>query len=394
MKKLASIALLFLFATAAPAQNQAGALNMNGIATFEQLRKEYFIGALYLGWPGNDPATITNMPGRKRMVLHITADRWPPLRFAQQWNQLILINSDSALLNANVMDVLAFTGIPKTDLVAGDRLVIELNPDSGTTVNLNDTTVVRTSSPALFNLLLNTWIGPRPPSSEFKRDIIKLRADKAGQELVARFNTIQPSDARKKSVVAWGSKVEQETAPAAAAPAAAPKPLETVAVKAEPKPEPRPEPKAVASAAPAAAVAAAAPAKPVEVARATPPQPDPAIAAQRAREEQQKATALKAEQQQALYNDYLVQTRRQVNRNIEYPRRAVKDSLEGLVVLRVKLDRGGNLLDVALAQSAHDMLDRAAESAVRKAAPFPPAIAELEGQDFQFLVPIVFKLTQ
>lgn len=397
MKHLISAALLWLLAFSAFAQNATNPLNLNGMAAFEQLRKEYYIGALYLGWPGHDPQTIANMPGKKRMELHVTADRWPPLRFAQQWNQLILINNDSHTLNANVMDLLAFTNIPKSDLVAGDRLAIDLEPDVGTVVRLNGTVVVRTTSPVLFNMLLNVWIGHRPPTSEFKRDMLSLPKDQAAAELAARYDETKPSAARTKAVVAWAGKVPQDEPAAAPAPEPqAAKPVETVAVKAEaevkPKgehkaePKPKPESKPAAKPEPKAAVAAAKPA-----AAKKPEQPNAAELAQAEAARQAKA---KQEAQQGLYNQYLVQVRQLVNRKTEYPRRAAKENIEGLVVLRVELDRSGKLLNMDLAQSAHDWLDHAAEKAVRRAAPFPPVSAQLEGNQFQFLVPIVFKLTE
>ena len=149
------------------------------------------------------------MPGKKRMAIHITADRWPSLRFAQMWNQAITINNASAFINANALDILAFTSLPKGDLVAGDRLVIELTGNS-TQVSINGVVALRTNSPALFTMLVNTWIGARPPTSEFKRDILDLPKNQAGNDLAARFQSTQPNDARKKVIAGWGFKVEPE----------------------------------------------------------------------------------------------------------------------------------------------------------------------------------------
>lgn len=381
MKRLLNAALLFCAAFSVLAQG--GELQLNGLASYTQLRKEYYLGGLFLGWPGRDTAVIANMPGKKRMELRVTADRWPPMRFAQQWNQLILINNDSAVLDANVMDVLAFTGFPKGDLVEGDHLVIELEPEAGTVVSLNGTTVLHTGSPALFNLLLNTWIGLRPPSSEFKRDILNRPTDKTGTELQARFEATAPNEARKKAVAAWTNtnKSETETSPVK------PKPAEVSTVaRNEPPAKPKP---AELKPPPAPVAATSAPTKttaPDTVRETVANNSSAQVNAQRAKEEHDKA-------QTALYNEYLVQVRRQVNKHIEYPRRAIKEGLEGLVVVRVQLDRLGNLLSMELAQSAHDTLDKAAQNAVKNALPFPAAGERLEGNEFQFLVPIVFKLT-
>lgn len=398
---LGFILLISSFAASmASAQND---LNMNGIASFEQLRKEYYIGALYLGWAGRDAATITNMPGKKRMELRITADRWPSLRFAQMWNQLITINNPSATLNANANDMLAFTSLPKGDLVAGDILAIELTGNNTTLVTLNGTPALRTGSPALFNMLLNSWIGQRPPSSEFKRDILELQKSAAGTELLARYQAVQPNDSRKKVIAGWGFKAsapETETPPATAtapapAPSATPAPAPAVAATAPktetPKPEapkPQPEPKAPP---------AAAPAKPAATAAAPAPTANDAqqIAEQQARAAEAKAQAkAKQELQARLYDSYLGEVRKLVVRHVEYPKRAQKDNIEGLVMMRVRIDRGGNLASFEIAQSADDLLDEAALKAVKKAAPFPKASDQLEGNIFEFLVPMVFKLAQ
>ncbi len=387
------------------AQAQNGDLSLNGIAAFEQLRKEYYIGALYLGWPGHDQATINNMPGKKRMAIHITADRWPALRFAQMWNQAITINNPSAFINANALDILSFTSLPKGDLVEGDRLIIELATNNTTVVSLNGVTALRTGSPALFTMLVNAWIGARPPTSEFKRDILDLPKTQAGNDLVARFENVKPNDARKKVIAGWGFKVDSETAAApavatvtapAAAPAAAPapaakkpedtKPAETrPAVAAKPADQKPAETRPVEQKpAPAPAVAAAPePVKPAPAPAA--PQPDPAALA---------AKAAREKAQETMNNEYAAVVRNKVLRNIDYPKRAVKDNIEGLVMARIKVDRSGGLSSVEIAQSADDLLDAEALRAVRKAAPFQKAPDALDGNTFELIVPIVFKLSQ
>ncbi|MFT3931673.1 MAG: TonB family protein [Spongiibacteraceae bacterium] len=402
---------LVLLLTSSLTHAQNGDLSLNGIATFEQLRKEYYIGALYLGWPGHDQATITNMPGKKRMVIHITADRWPALRFAQMWNQAITINNPSAFINANALDILAFTSVPKGDLVEGDNLVIELATNNTTVVSLNGVTALRTNSPALFTMLLNGWIGARPPTSEFKRDILDLPKDQAAKDLVARFEGVRPNDARKKTIAGWGFKVESEAAaPAAAATvatvtaAATPAPTPTPTKKPEPEAKPAETPKAVAETKPAhetkpaetkpaepkvaeakpvpapTPVVVAEPAKPV-----APAQPDPAALA---------AKAARAKEQEDLNAEYTKVVRNKVLKNITYPKRAEKDNIEGLVMVRIKVGRDGGLGSVEVAQSADDLLDEEALRAVKKAAPFPKAPDALEGNSFESIVPIVFKLSQ
>jgi TonB family protein len=398
MKKIAVSLWAALFAPllltasipAAFAQSQSAPhdqLSMNGLARFEQLRKEYYIGALFLESTSHDPGGVIAMPGRKRLALHITADRWPPLRFAQQWNQAILINSDSGTLNANVMDVLTFTSLPKDDLIDGDRLYIDLGADGGTVVSLNGTVMMRTTSDALFRLVANSWIGPRPPSSDFKNDLLAPTTSNPGTaDLLNRFEATAPTDARRKLVAGWAGKQETASAVAAAPPAPAAVPESTSSTRAESGPA---APAAPAPAQPAAAVAEAAASTP-----ATPSRAEIQARERAAAQAEEEARQRQAAEQQALYATYNNGLRQLVYSHIKYPRRAVERSIEGLVVLRIETDRNGKLLDLNPAQSAHRLLDKAAMEAVERAAPFPQIAAALQGDRFSFMIPVVFKLTE
>lgn len=362
----------------------ANALQLNGIATHEQLRKEFYIGALYLETPTHDAAAIASLAGSKRMVLRITADRWSPMQYAQQWNQMILINNGGSALNANVMDVLNFTSIPKGDLVAGDEMTIEVD-HGATLVNLNGTTVMRASSTNLFNLLLSTWVGARPPSTEFKRDILNLPQDKNGTDTITRFESIKPSEARRKVTATWGAK-DTAQAEALAAAAAKPKPTEPAVVEQKATAEtkknvttPTPQPAAKPAAAAATSIAAATPV-------AIEAKSEPAAAVDEASEK------AKAAHQRALYDEYSGYLRRLVLKNIVYPKRAIKQNQEGLVVVRASVNRSGDLIESSIAQSAEESLDRAALDAVKKALPLPALSSEMDKSQYEFMIPVVFKL--
>lgn len=385
MKHWLKVALATLLIT--PLLTVADTLQINGVAAYEHLRREIYVGGLYLAKPAHDPAAIAAQAGGKRMVLRITAERWSPMQFAQHWNQMILINNGGSTLNANVMDVLSFTSIPKGDLVKGDELVIELT-GSGTVTTLNGVTVVKTANANLFNMLVNTWIGARPPSTEFKRDILNLPRDKAGADLLARFDTIKPADARRKQVAAWGLK-ETETQTAAAATTATA--AATAAAVAKPKTE-APTTAAATAAAPEPKKPAAAPAPEKAAVAATvaaavtaPPTP-PAVDV-----EAQKARRAR---QQALYEQYSGTLRSIVTRNIRYPKGAIKRNQEGLVVVKLAVARDGKVLSSDVAQSADSLLDKAALKAIDKSGNMPPMNAEMEGTSFDFLIPVVFKLTE
>ena len=76
-----------------------------------------------------------------------------------------------------------------------------------------------------------------------------------------------------------------------------------------------------------------------------------------------------------------------------YPRRARMRREEGQVQVRFVLSRAGMLLESAVIRgSGNEVLDEEAEAMLRRAAPYPPAPAELSGERIEFTAPILFTL--
>ncbi len=77
-----------------------------------------------------------------------------------------------------------------------------------------------------------------------------------------------------------------------------------------------------------------------------------------------------------------------------YPQQAREMGLQGEAVIRIRIDRAGNIHQISLHKSAGDpLLDRAALQMAQKANPVP-AVPENypAGEAFEFLVPVSFKL--
>ena len=182
MKKILTISLAFLLSiNFATAQDSAfNDLTMNGLASYTKLRKEYFIGALFLESSNNNADTIISMPGRKRLDMRIVVDKWSPRRFSKEWIGAILLSNSHAPITLEKLttQIQAFSNIPRDNLITGDRLTIDLTPNKHTTVYLNNERVFRTSNNSFFYAILNTWIGSKPPSSDFKKDMLQLPTDR------------------------------------------------------------------------------------------------------------------------------------------------------------------------------------------------------------------------
>jgi len=76
-----------------------------------------------------------------------------------------------------------------------------------------------------------------------------------------------------------------------------------------------------------------------------------------------------------------------------YPRTAMNRGEQGTVRVRFSMDRTGEVLDVAIAQSSgHDLLDQEALATVHRAAPLPPIPADIPQARLDIVVPIRFAL--
>ena len=91
--------------------------------------------------------------------------------------------------------------------------------------------------------------------------------------------------------------------------------------------------------------------------------------------------SLTREQRQSLTSSYLQELfRSRIAAHFQYPREAEDLGLEGLVTLRVSIDRSGQLLGMRVqGPCPHTMLCDAALRTVRESVPFPPPPAELGG---------------
>lgn len=419
--------------------NSFDEIPLNGIASFVKLRKEHYIGGLYLETLSQDSGSVFNFSGRKRMDIRITIDRWSPRSFTQQWNQSILINNDQDIQQQFADQIYAFTDMLSDDLVAGDRITIDMVPDVGTTVSVNGVVLMSETDNAFFDLLLNSWIGRRPPSSDFRNDILTLPSDAAGEALVARYNAVQADSARNKVIAKWKkpdspSPIAQvakavpedkpkpepkvaaappetpaadvddravaeaalETAPkaiatsVAAAPAVS-KPAISAAASAPPKAATKPQ---VAIEKPKIQVAVAKPKPKTEAKPAPKPEEKPVTNAAAATQEPEKVALSAVEQEQKkLLRKYQRTVLKLTYLNTQYPKRAMDLNQQGLLRVAVKIDRQGKVLDIVeQVSSKHKLLNKAARDAVNKTAPYPEAPEGLIGNDFEIVLPFNFKL--
>jgi len=206
-----AISLASQATVAAEQTNVAGStLELNGIAIHSELRNEWFLDALYLTSKTDDAEEAVNSPGVKRMELRVLADSLSGRRLKRFWIERIKNNNEASSVLANAKSVRDFATLMDNDLVSGDIVTIDALPSS-TVISINGSEVGQISS-EVFPLILRTWIGDRPPSSEFKEAILGDNSQVERSDLLARFSAIQPTQSRIAmfDTAALAAKEEEE----------------------------------------------------------------------------------------------------------------------------------------------------------------------------------------
>ncbi|MGE4344747.1 MAG: energy transducer TonB [Geoalkalibacter sp.] len=125
------------------------------------------------------------------------------------------------------------------------------------------------------------------------------------------------------------------------------------------------------------------------------PEPSESVSSQVAEESAGEDSPFQAEQMRQARQDYLLSLRNLIAQYRRYPLPARRAGQEGIAVVRFILHPSGELLECeVLAASGIPLLDRAALSTVRNAAPFPPPPPELGEKPLTCEIPIEFSLTR
>jgi len=379
---------------------------LNGLAIHKELNKEQFIGALYSDTLSSDAADQFNAAGAKRLELKVVAKRLSARRLNSMWIEGMAINNPANLLTAQAENMVAFTAMFKRSLRAGDVISVR-GEGQETTIHVNEVKLGTIESEQFFDMVMRTWIGSVPLSSDFRDDL--LTNGTINDELLARYDSIQPSQARKQAVAKWLQPAQPKPLPVAASKPPVDTPEVALAAPTKPTIAPPPvvqQPTLVAAAPEIAAPTPAAPAPQVEAAITTPAEsaPEDAIEAEEealldeeellAEEdlEEESAPLLTAESllSRQLYHSKLLKW---TYKYIRYPKRAVNRGHEGSVRVAVVIDREGNVKNVSEVESSkYSTLNKEAIGAVNRAIPFPAVPDEIEGEEFAFSLPIVFKL--
>ena len=218
-------------------------------------------------------------------------------------------------------------------------------------------------------MLLATWIGTVPLSSDYRDSLLKV--GDVNSTLRTRFSGITPTAARIAEVRAWGgaevadAKTSQAKSSVAKSSARA---EEQVAIQ---KPS-------LDVPAPAVKTAVATAAKPAVPAKAEEDE-GPALTAQ----------TLLARQ------FYVSDAIKKIRSKTKYPQRALDRGQAGNVRVAVVINRQGEIIGTNILEgSPYDLLNKEALDAVRRSAPFTALTDAISGAQFEFTVPMRWTLPE
>jgi len=366
---------------------------LNGIGVHQELGREVFIGALYSESLSNDADTLMNNAQPMRMELKIVApDGLTTRRFSRMWIEGMAVNSKADVLTAQADNMVKFDGLFKGRFLKDDVITFTNVPGKGVDITVNGVLLGNINDNAFFSMLLSTWIGKIPLSSDYRDSLLKVGDVDAG--LRSRFSAISPAATRTAEVKTWtGAQVEVKTAAVSSASksSASAKVEAAVVAKTElPKLEvPTLEKPALDIPVPVTQVEKPASVASVSVSSSAKPV---TVAAAKVEEEEDEGPALTAQSLLAR-QFYVSDAIKKIRSKTKYPQRALDRDQEGSVRVAIVIDREGTVLSTNLLEtSKFDLLNKEALEAVKRSAPFPALPAEIAGSRFEFTVPMRWTL--
>ncbi|VUD42392.1 hypothetical protein TDB9533_00682 [Thalassocella blandensis] len=388
---------------------------LNGVAMYSELGSEKFMAGLYSTGLSSSADDILASELEKRIEVRVVDERLSTRRFKRMWIEGIAINSSTTELETHAENMAKFSNMLKVRMKKGDVFAIEKKPEF-INISLNGTSLGELDDPAFFDLLLRTWIGFVPLSSDFRDNLLKQGSIKP--ELLSRYEQIQPSEERVTAIAqAISSRQEAEGEEVAAASqgddtkqntriALKPAPVKVAvaapavtapstggsssssASETKSEPERTPEPVKVAVA-PKPKPKSLPKQKPVDI--ALPPRQeelDESIFDDEEADVELTAEGLLIQQ---LYYSRLANYTQNFAR---YPRIAMERGREGSLLIRVTINREGEVMATEFIEETESYsLNKEAKRAVKRASPFPAMPTEISGEEFSFMFRLTFNLT-
>lgn len=145
-------------------------LQLNGMGLRKKLWIKVYVGGLYLQQPSSSPQVVATSDQVKRMRMRFLTDRATREKLSDAWYEGFAANcgADARRLSSEIDRFVGWFG----DMSDGDVVDITYVPGTGTTVAVNGAEEGTIPGEAFADALFMVWVGPEPPSGDFKEGIL------------------------------------------------------------------------------------------------------------------------------------------------------------------------------------------------------------------------------
>lgn len=166
-------------------------LLMVGMGLTQTMNDDYYIGAFYMDDTAGSVSEedLAYLDRARRMEFRFISDYARSGRsFSRSIAESISINNSRDEISEAKPKLQTFLRLFKGSYKKGDVLRFDYHPSFGTKIILNDSSLGEIKdSQELYSLLVNIWVGERPPSSSFKVGIIGENDGDYAVKLLKRF---------------------------------------------------------------------------------------------------------------------------------------------------------------------------------------------------------------
>lgn len=146
-------------------------LRLKGAATKSNARQAVYVGGLYLQNDADSVEDILSSDGAKRFLI-VTNQSIKADAIIRAINLGITVNHTEEELTILEPLVKQFNQIWKSEIVQGDEVCIDFDPEQGTLVSINGDHKGLIPGKVFFDAFLKTWIGDRPLNPTMKKQLL------------------------------------------------------------------------------------------------------------------------------------------------------------------------------------------------------------------------------
>lgn len=154
--------------------SESGAtLHLNGTGIRKKLFFKIYIAALYLANRSADASAVIADDGEKRIVMHFLYDEVGKDKLVEGWNEGFAANHTEEALGLLQSRIDSFNAMFDEDVVAGDVIVFDYLPQTGTRVTIKGNVKGVVEGKDFNDALLAIWLGDKPVGSDLKKGLLQ-----------------------------------------------------------------------------------------------------------------------------------------------------------------------------------------------------------------------------